>query len=126
MFTLKPSEAKMFGFILCIIRISLLPLSSTKKNLWQGYCYCKKKIGRPKMPYDIKQLVLNMKNYNICWGNGKIQGELEKLGVRLDKRTISGIIEDFRRKGKVKKGLTQVLVYTESFIKSLWNGFFYT
>ncbi len=49
---------------------------------------------------------------------------LEKLGIKLDKRTIARIIEDFRTKGKVKKGLTQVLVYKESFIKSLCNGFF--
>jgi hypothetical protein len=26
-----------------------------------------------------------MKNENICWGNGKIQGELEKLGIKLEK-----------------------------------------
>jgi len=78
------------------------------------------------MQFLTKQLVLNMKNENICWRNGKIQGELEKFGIRLDKRTIARIIEDFRMKGKVKKGLTQVLVYQESFIKPLWNGFFYT
>ena len=133
----------MFRFILYIIRISLLPLSSTKKELmarilllqkentilkrslevkrnrlrfnfgdrlfysilnritdkWRyhftlvkpetvlkwirrfikGYWRFpqeKKKTGRPETPYDIKQLVLKMKNENICWGNGKIQGEL--------------------------------------------------
>ena len=85
-----------------------------------------KKTGRPETSNEIKQLVLKMKNENICWGNGKIQGELEKVGIKLDKRTIARIIEYFRRKGRVRKGLTQVLVYTESFIKPLWNGFFHT
>jgi hypothetical protein len=131
----------MFGFILCIIRISLLPLSSTKKELmarimllqkentilkrslevkrkrprfilrdrlfysifsritdetryhftlvkpetvlkWirrftKGYwrfAQKKKKGGRPETPYDIKQLVLNMKNENICWGMERYRG----------------------------------------------------
>ena len=189
----KPNGAEMFGFILCIIRIFLLPLSLSRKELmarilllqkennilkrslevkrkrprfnfvdrifysilnritdktryhftlvkpetvlkWirrftKGYWRIPqkmKKIGRPETSNEIKQLVLKMKNENICWGNGKIQGELGKVGIKLDKRTIAGIIEYFRRKGRVRKGLTQVLVYTESFIKPLWNGFFHT
>jgi len=44
-----------------------------------------------------------LKNDNISWGNGKIQGELKKLGIELDKRTIAKILEDFRRQGKIKK-----------------------
>ena len=182
----------MFGFILCIIRISLLPLSSTKKELmarilllqkentilkrslevkrkrlrfsfedrmfysifsritdktryhftlvkpetvlkWirrfiKGYWRFpqeKKKIGRPETPYDIKQLVLKMKNDNIYWGNRKIQGELEKLGIKLDKRTIAGIIEYFRRKGKVKKGLTWSK-FIQSHLSSLYGMDFFT
>ncbi len=139
----KPNGAEMFGFILYIIRISLLPLSSTKKELmarilllqkentilkrslevkrkrprfilrdrlfysvlsriadkaryhftlvksetvlkWirrftKGYWRFpqkKKKRGRPETPNEIRQLVLKMKNENICWENGKMQGEL--------------------------------------------------
>ena len=56
-----------------------------------------KKRGRPRTPQKIKQLILKMKNENISWGNGKIQGELKKLGIELDKRTIAKIINDFRR-----------------------------
>jgi len=181
----------MFGFILCIIRISLLPLSSTKKELmarilllqkeniilkrslemkrkkprfilrdrlfysvlskitektryhftlvktetvlkWirrftKGYWRFpqkKKKIGRPATPNEIRQLVLKMKNENICWGNGKIQGELKKLGIKLDKRTIAGIIEYFRRKGKVKKGLTWSK-FIKSHLSSLYGMDFF-
>ena len=72
----------------------------------------KKKRGRPETSNEINQLVLKMKNENIFWGKWKIQGELEKLWIKLDKRTIARIIEYFRRKGNVKKGLTQVLVYS--------------
>ncbi len=177
----------MFGFISCIIKISLLPLSSTKKELmarimllqkeniilkrsvelkrkrirlnfgdrlfysilnsitdktryhftlvkpetvlkwirrftkghWR-FPQKKKKTGRPETPNEIRQLVLNMKNENICWGNGKIQGELEKLGIRVDKRTIARIIEYFRRKGRVRKGLTWSK-FIQSHLSSLYG-----
>ena len=133
----------MFGFILCIIKITWLPLSSTKKELlarillfqkentilkrslelkrkrsrfnfgdrlfysilnritdkmryhftlvkpetvlkwirrftkgYWGFAQRNIRRGRPETPYDIKQLVLKMKNDNIYWGNRKIQGEL--------------------------------------------------
>ena len=39
----------------------------------------KKRRGRPGTPFEIKQLVLEIKNKNIFWGNGRIQGELLKL-----------------------------------------------
>ena len=47
-----------------------------------------------------------MKNDNLYWGHKKIQGELLKLGVDLDKKTIRNIIADFRRKGKIKQSIT--------------------
>jgi len=182
----------MFGVILCIIRISLLPLSSTKKELmakilllqkentilkrslevkkkrprfnfedrlfysilnritdktryhftlvkpetvlkWirrfiKGYWHFSqknKKTGRPETSNEIKQLVLKMKNENICWGNGKIQGELEKLGIKLDKRTIARIIEYFRRKGRIGKGLTWSK-FIQSHLSSLYGMDFFT
>jgi transposase InsO family protein len=47
-----------------------------------------------------------MKNDNLNWGYKKIQGELIKIGITLDQKTIRNILNDFRRKGKVKKSLT--------------------
>ena len=38
-------------------------------------------------------------------GKRKDTGELEKLGIKLDKRTIAKVSQDFSRKGKVRKGL---------------------
>jgi len=94
------------------------------KGYWR-FPQKRKKRGRPETPYDIKQLVLNMKNENICWGNGKIQGELEKLGIKLDKRTIARIIEYFRRKGRVRKGLTWSK-FIQSHLSSLYGMDFFT
>ena len=62
--------------------------------------------GRPPVKHDIKKFILNMKNDNIYWGYKKIQGELLKLGIRLDQKTIRNILNEFRRKGKVRKSLT--------------------
>ncbi len=65
-----------------------------------------KRVGRPPVTNEIKQLVLAMKNDNLFWGYKKIQGELKKLDIHLDKKTIRNILNDFRRKGRIKQSLT--------------------
>jgi len=65
-----------------------------------------KRVGRPPVTNEIKQLVLAMKNDNLFWGYKKIQGELQKLDIHLDKKTIRNILTDFRRKGRIKQSLT--------------------
>jgi len=69
----------------------------TYKKIYKG--------GRPPVDDEIKQLILSMKNENLYWGYKKIQGELIKLGIRLDQKTIRNILTSFRRKGKVKKSM---------------------
>ena len=66
----------------------------------------KNRVGRTPVRSEIKQLILSMKNDNLYWGYKKIQGELLKLSIALDKKTIRNILADFRRKGKVKKSQT--------------------
>jgi putative transposase len=68
--------------------------------------FWKNRGGRPPVKHEVKQLIFNMKNDNIYWGYKKIQGELLKLGICLDHKTIRNILNEFRRKGKVKKSLT--------------------
>ena len=63
-------------------------------------------IVKPETPTDTKQLILQMKNANLYWEIKRIQGELMKVGIFLDKKTISKILREFRRKGKVRKSLT--------------------
>lgn len=62
--------------------------------------------GRPPVPSDVKELILNMKNDNLLWGIKKIRDELLKLSIALDKQTIRNILRDFRKKGKIKKTLS--------------------
>jgi hypothetical protein len=66
----------------------------------------KRRIGRPPVSHEIRQLILSIKNDNLYWGYKKIQGELLKLDIRLDKNTIRNILSDFRRKGKIRQSLT--------------------
>jgi len=65
-----------------------------------------KQIGRPPVDRKIKQLILSMKNDNLYWGHKKIQGELLKLGIPIDQKTIRNILAVFRRQGKVNQSLT--------------------
>ena len=82
-------------------------------------------MGRPPVPSEIKALVLDMKNSNLYLGYKRIQGELLKLGIELDKKTIWNILHDFRRKGKVKRGVTWAK-FLRTHIKSLYAMDFFT
>jgi putative transposase len=54
-------------------------------------------------------------------GKWQIQGELLKLGIELDRRTIARIIADFRAKGRIQNGITW-----SKFIKSHAESLFAT
>lgn len=57
------------------------------------------------MADHIKELILAMKNDNMTWGVKRIQGELMKLAISLDVKTIWNILNRFRRQGRIKKSL---------------------
>ena len=62
--------------------------------------------GRRPVERDIRNLILSMKNENLFWGVKRIQGELLKLGIVLDSKTIWNIIREYRRRGKIKAGIS--------------------
>ena len=66
-----------------------------------------------------------MKNKNLYWGYNRIQGELLKLGIELDKKTIWNILNSFRRNGKVKRSVTWDQ-FLKTHIKSLYAMDFFT
>jgi putative transposase len=47
-----------------------------------------------------------MKNINLLWGAKRIQGELLKLGIELNTKTIRNILRTFRKNGKIQTSLT--------------------
>ncbi len=74
------------------------------RRLWTFKNYCKKR-GRKTVGKDIQNLILNIKNENLLWGAKRIQGELIKLNIFLDTKTIRNIINNFRRGGKIVRSL---------------------
>ena len=95
------------------------------KKFWIFPHKSRKKKGRPDISKEIKELVLKIKNDNINIGYGKIQGELKKLGISMDKTTIRKILKTYRKKGKVKTGLTWKK-FIKSHIDSLYAMDFFT
>ncbi len=85
----------------------------------------KSKVGRPPVPKEIKRLILEIKNNNLYWGYQRIQGELLKLGIKLDKITIRNILMNFRRNGRIKKGIAWSQ-FLESHAKSIYAMDFFT
>jgi len=59
------------------------------------------RIGRPPVNEELKKLILSMKNENLYWGYKKIQGELLKLGITLDQKTIRNILAFIEKKEKL-------------------------
>jgi putative transposase len=64
------------------------------KRFWTFPSY-KPRMGRPAVAAWIRSLILEMKNKNLHWGYKRLQGELLKLGIKLDKKTIWNILHDF-------------------------------
>jgi hypothetical protein len=87
----------MFSLLTLLIS-AIFNLAKSKKYLLLQACLYKKEIEVLKRQ--------NMKNDNLNWGYKKIQGELLKLGISLDQKTIQNILNVFRRRGKVKKSLS--------------------
>src|SRR5215216_5145978 len=49
--------------------------------------------GRPRTKPEIERLVVRLARENSDWGNGKIQGELVKLGSLIDEQTVANILK---------------------------------
>jgi putative transposase len=47
------------------------------------------RIGRSKMPKDVRELIRNMSQDNPLWGAPRIHGELLKLGIEVSQATVS-------------------------------------
>jgi len=75
-----------------------------RKHFWT---FNKKKYpGRPPVSKEIRELVLKMKNSNLNLGVRRIKGELLKIGIDIDHKTVWNILRDYRKKGMVKSNLT--------------------
>jgi putative transposase len=75
------------------------------KHFWTFRTSWRKR-GRRPVSREIQDLILGMKNSNNLWGVKRIQGELMKVDIVLDSKTIWNILQKFRRQGRIKAGLT--------------------
>ncbi len=51
--------------------------------------------GRPRTKPEIERLVVRLARENSDWGNGKIEGELLKLGYSIDEQTVAHILKRY-------------------------------
>jgi putative transposase len=101
-----------------------------EKQKWDSSDRKVKKQGRPGVNINIEQLVCQMARENI-WGYARIEGELQKLGIKLCKNTIANIL----RRNKLppspeRKGLTwreflsrhaDTFLCADLFTKEVWT-----
>ena len=61
--------------------------------------YWRARCKRGRLPYKVKgelrRLIFQMYNDNAGWGAGRIHGELQKLGFKITKRTVSNYLKRF-------------------------------
>ena len=53
-------------------------------------------MGRPKIPPELEAIVLQLARENARWGYDRIEGELFKLGYRIDRSTIRNLLRRYR------------------------------
>lgn len=56
-----------------------------------------RKRGRPKIPADVRQLVVRMATANPLWGAPRIHAELQLIGISLSERTVSRLLRRLPR-----------------------------
>ena len=58
--------------------------------------YRKRRPGRPPLPAELRELILRLAKENPRWGYKRIQGELQKLGIKVSATAIRKL---FARRG---------------------------
>jgi putative transposase len=54
--------------------------------------YRKRRMGRPPLPAEVRELILRLAKENPRWGYKRIQGELQKLGIRVSVTAIRKLL----------------------------------
>ena len=66
----------------------------------------RRRIGRPKVSAEVRQLILRLARENTNWGAPRIHGELYKLGLDVSERTVVRYLRTARRRGPNDNWLT--------------------
>jgi putative transposase len=54
--------------------------------------YAKRGVGRPPLPAEVRELILRLAKENPRWGYKRIQGELQKLGIKVSATAIRKLL----------------------------------
>jgi putative transposase len=52
----------------------------------------KRRVGRPAITEELRQLVIRLANENAGWGYDRIEGELLKVGYTIDSTTVKNVL----------------------------------
>jgi putative transposase len=64
---------------------------------WRLFWRCKSRPGRPRIPVDLRRLIITMARANPTWGEERIASELLlKLGLAVSPRTVGRYLRDLR------------------------------
>ena len=83
------------------------------------------KIGRPRKPEEVRQLVVQMAKEN-GWGLGRILGELKKLGLKICKGTVRNILLENGFDLGPKRGEGSWDEFIKMHAKTLWACDFFS
>jgi len=85
----------------------------------------KAKVGRPRKPEEVRQLVVQMAKEN-GWGLGRIMGELKKLGLKICKGTVRNILLENGFDLGPKRGEGSWDEFIKMHAKTLWACDFFS
>jgi hypothetical protein len=66
---------------------------------WYWRWRSRRRLGRPKITKEVRELIRRLAHENIDWGAPKIHGELLKLGFEVSERTVARYLRRVLRRG---------------------------
>ena len=81
--------ARLFDWKNALINVTPETFIAWHKKAFQLFWRWKSRVGRPRLPKDIRRLIVEMAINNPTWGQGRVADELSlKLGIQVSPRTV--------------------------------------
>jgi len=82
--------------------------------------YSKRRLGRPPISDEVKELIIEIKRDNPRWGAGKIKGAMRKLGISISKSSVLCVLKANGFKGHPWNGDESWLSFLKSHCTRYW------
>ncbi len=83
-----------------------------------AWTYPHKRLGRPPIPEETRELVLRLARENPLWGHRRVQGELARLGITVSAATVRAVL----RQGNVPPAPQRARDTWASFLRAQASG----